>query len=1697
MLLLASYAGAEPRVAGNITLSENPYGLSSPQAMAMDSVRHELWVAGHYSDNLVVVDALTHKPLASLPNLRPTALAADSSRAKVYAAASGFLYVYDSATRAQSAKLALTNFYPKAMDLDAPSGELYMLGTQWQPANSQWSSRLARLDPKTGAVLAALDMPSDHMTSGLAVGESRVYLAIHVYNMATTSYKAELWVLDKTLLTVIQKLSLNTYYPTMAMVDPRNQTVFLGDFGRLLALKVNTAGSLVIVSTLTGVGSNWDMALDTSTNRIYGLDRYSNKVNLIDVGAWKLVKSLPAGSEPSSVAFDQGLGQAFVANFNSNDVSVYNLKTDSALDLIDLRRYLPKSLALEQSTGRIVAACGLTNAIAFWNRNTQTMERTVSENYQVPTGLALFPGLKKSFILSGQDYSGTIKKIHLDGLHTDSLSFNLSGVSSLNAFPEGNMALVTQLYTPTPPYGNGALTLVDASAEIIIKTIPLGGLTNESPRDAAANPQTGKAYVVLYATRQVQVVNLSTGELIKKITVGYFPYAAAVNPNLNRVYVANYGSNSLSVIDGNTDSVIATVPVGKGPKAVAIKKKGGRVYVANTDDGTVTVLDGLSLHVVAVLPSGGFPEDLQVDEEAHAIYAANTSSSSITVFEDVTAADIAPAVSHTPSNGPYPEDKPLTIEAHVSDDQAVAAVTLTYWEPGKGAYYTVPMISAGDSLYKGTIPAEFLLSLNGGQVSYFIDAADALGNGPPTGLTPGTAEAPNSFTVRKNLVTRWSRAFGKVYGNFYRMIPGPSAAIGDIRKDVPGLEVATGNEEYFPLGTSVYPSPSGRWFLFTSTGGTSFWKDTQNDEAHSSVNLFDLDGDGNLEMLGGTTSGNQLQAWDRFANWVWRVILGSHHISTPAAEILTPGSSPRVFGGSFDAKFRSVDGKTGAVRWQFPAGTWIWSSPAIADLDGDGLKEVVFGTDQTAAGTANFYVLDADTGTVRWKAALGGNVRASAALPDLNGDGIIEVLIGAPDGIFRAFHGKTGALLWSFKTGGEIVSSAACGDLDGDGILEIVFGSADGKLYALNRDGTLRWAVALGSPVLGSPALANRGVGKGLDVYVTAAGGVLYLVRGHDGVKLAGFGVGAAVVSSPVVGDTDGDGKLDIFFQDRRGDTNSAMIGDMFWAVTDQTSQVSPFAKEWPMFRRDSQHTGVYPAAPPSASTPPPDNQAPLSKILSPAHGTVLSTTGVTLSGTAFDADSGVAFVELSLRDLTNTAQNWLVVQGTAAFSHVFSGLEDNHSYQAVSRATDKEGNQEIPSSIIEFSVKLPQPAPPPQPAPAPTPAPPPQNGTCSASARLKIPKEGKTLWGNAVTLMAETTCAGAPVTKVLFQQRRHGATTWVDISSADSKHPYSVYWNISDANTDPGKYDLRAVAYDSNGVADAAPPQIWVAVDDANADIVEDGNPEVDPNKPHRLSSKIESNTGDTVNMADGTSVVVPPGALPAADTLVIDTLTPAQAPPPSSRKALLKSANVFRELKFKSGHKSFAKSITVSLPIPDQDHDGKVDGNGSPVASLKPYYHDDKGEWLPVTAPAGGLGSPLASVQEVLAGSAVNFQTDHFTTFGLFEEIPKNQDLGFGDVYAFPNPARAGKNPTFHIEAGGADSVLLTVYNSAGALVFESEINGPPLSVDDGQGLESAFEKLWDVSGVPSGVYRFIVKARLPGAGSITRIGKCSIIK
>lgn len=215
-----------------------------------------------------------------------------------------------------------------------------------------------------------------------------------------------------------------------------------------------------------------------------------------------------------------------------------------------------------------------------------------------------------------------------------------------------------------------------------------------------------------------------------------------------------------------------------------------------------------------------------------------------------------------------------------------------------------------------------------------------------------------------------------------------------------------------------------------------------------------------------------------------------------------------------------LSGDKGAVQAVFDGMVDSSVTPALGDIDGDGLPEVI------ANDPTGHLVAYDNKGHVKWTAPNVGSYYAdlyqycsAIALYDLDGDGKPEIIDG-----FEVTDNQ-GNHLWSYDpsawSGTYYCPAPAAADLDGDGLPEVLFGNS-----AYHHDGTVYWTVD-GPP--GQPQVADFD-GDGVpEVFVARQDGLL--VYSHDGQQLIGPtqsfdpGVSSTCWSKPgAVGDFDGSG---------------------------------------------------------------------------------------------------------------------------------------------------------------------------------------------------------------------------------------------------------------------------------------------------------------------------------------------------------------------------------------------------------------------------------------------------------------------------------------------------------------------------------------------------------------------------------------------
>ncbi len=173
----------------------------------------------------------------------------------------------------------------------------------------------------------------------------------------------------------------------------------------------------------------------------------------------------------------------------------------------------------------------------------------------------------------------------------------------------------------------------------------------------------------------------------------------------------------------------------------------------------------------------------------------------------------------------------------------------------------------------------------------------------------------------------------------------------------------------------------------------------------------------------------------------------------------------------------------GSMKAGFPVRipNQIYSAPVVLDIDGDGDLEIIFGYgDYNAEITQRGLNALHHTGALVEGFPVGtiSTVYGSPAVGDLDGDSIPELVIGDFSGRVYAFHADGSPVTgWPVVVTSEKISSCpVIADIDGTGNPEVVVSSGDleGFLHILNSNGTeYASAISLDADGFPSPAVAD------------------------------------------------------------------------------------------------------------------------------------------------------------------------------------------------------------------------------------------------------------------------------------------------------------------------------------------------------------------------------------------------------------------------------------------------------------------------------------------------------------------------------------------------------------------------------------------------------------------------------------------------
>lgn len=474
----------------------------------------------------------------------------------------------------------------------------------------------------------------------------------------------------------------------------------------------------------------------------------------------------------------------------------------------------------------------------------------------------------------------------------------------------------------------------------------------------------------------------------------------------------------------------------------------------------------------------------------------------------------------------------------------------------------------------------------------------------------------------------------------------PSPTIIDVDNDgIPDIVTATNNGRVIVVrnnGTVLWNKDLAP--IFNMASGTQV--------IHSSPAVADIDNDGRVEITigvgtinssictqGGVVvldhNGNVQAGWPKFSENGEVPPAGCREsiYGTPSVGDIDGDGDMEIVTGGFDKRIMAWH-HNGVLVSGFPADShlysifgWsnlidhladtIWSAPALADLTGNGVLDIVIGSDEGffEDGTwdcpyispfgnycgGSLYALDGSGNILPgFPKYIYEHIQSAPAVADVNNDGIMEIFVGTgsfyhnnspsnPTSGFRVFaYDQFGNPLPGWVGGrpttGPMPSTPSIGDITGDGEPEIIIaahrnnGNRNNRLlYAWHLDGS----VVPGFPMLpvdqtGVPS-SPFDVGTGFvladydgdtDMEIIFTQGWIVTVVDGDGDQITAsyfptpdplYITGGTLLNTPAVGDIDNDGLLELVVN------NSIMYA---WDLAGSADDA-----DWPMYKLNPART--------------------------------------------------------------------------------------------------------------------------------------------------------------------------------------------------------------------------------------------------------------------------------------------------------------------------------------------------------------------------------------------------------------------------------------------------------------------------------------------------------------------------------------------
>jgi YVTN family beta-propeller protein len=487
------------------------------------------------------------------------------------------------------------------------------------------NAKVSVLDAATGSFIKNISV--GNAPYGIAAGANRLWVA----NFSSGTFS----LLDANANTLLKSVTVGAFPSLVAAFSDR---AYITTYGAGLS-DVDSSGAVLHKFAL-GTGT-FGVAADPLTNRVYTSNRNTNALSVIDANSDTVSATMTESAVPYALAVNPDTGHLFIVLANSNVVRARD--TGTGKKVADL------AVGAQGSNGGdSIAVMNDYVYVANNSAGTLSIISDCAAGSPPPTATPTKTSTSVPAVTPTPTRTPTLTPVILpSATSTPAATLSRTATPAPTNTPTATatapaactIGSVATISVGTHPKGvavdpgtnrvfvgladSSSVAVIDGSTNKLVATWATDGQGNSN---GLAFTQS-EVFVSKRNNASVSVINATTGQFVKNITVGNAPYG--VGASGTKVWVANFSDNTVSLIDATTNTRIQTASVGGYPSLIA--PFGSRAYVTSYGSG-VSDIDSsdIVLHAIA---TGGGTFGVATNSLTNRVYTSNRDTNAMSMID--------------------------------------------------------------------------------------------------------------------------------------------------------------------------------------------------------------------------------------------------------------------------------------------------------------------------------------------------------------------------------------------------------------------------------------------------------------------------------------------------------------------------------------------------------------------------------------------------------------------------------------------------------------------------------------------------------------------------------------------------------------------------------------------------------------------------------------------------------------------------------------------------------------------------------------------------------------------------------------------------------------------------------------------------------------------------------------------------------